>query len=175
MILVHIFTAGRKLPIRILDLHRAAIWDFEPILVAAGDKPDIFSILQLRINLFHLPKNLSAAAYLLQHLRSYRRNSKTGKIGNLLECGHPRAFFQRRKRLFIQHIPANVSLGNLYLAVHIKAMEFYAVLLFLQGKQSDIIHQISCIHHFHAHFLPPNSSLNAAAPSSPVSTRTVVS
>ena len=170
MIFVHIFAAGRKLPTRILDLHRAAIRDFEPILVAAGDKPDIFSILQLRISLFHLPKNLSAAAYLLQHLRGYRCNSKTSKLGNLLECRHPRAFFQRRKRLFIQHIPANVSLGNLHLAVHIKAMEFHAVLLFLQGKQSNIIHQISCIHHFHAHFLPPNSSLNAAAPSSPVST-----
>ena len=170
MIFVHIFAAGRKLPTRILDLHRAAIRDFEPILVAAGDKPDIFSILQLRISLFHLPKNLSAAAYLLQHLRGYRCNSKTSKLGNLLECRHPRAFFQRRKRLFIQHIPANVSLCNLHLAVHIKAMEFHALLLFLQGKQSDIIHQISCIHHFHAHFLPPNSSLNAAAPSSPVST-----
>ena len=95
---------------------------------------------------------------------------KTVKPENLLECRHPRAFFQRRKRLFIQHIPANVSLGNLHLAVHIKTMEFHAVLLFLQGKRSDIIHQISCIHHFHAHFLPPNSSLNAAAPSSPVST-----
>jgi len=54
------------------------------------------------------------------------------------------------------------------LAKQLKTMEFHAVLLFLQGKQSDIIHQISCIHHFHAHFLPPNSSLNAAAPSSPV-------
>ena len=98
------------------------------------------------------------------------KNGKTVKLGNLLKYYHPCAFFQRRRRLFIQHIPANVSLGGLHLAVHIKTMEFHAVLLFLQGKQSDIIHQISCIHHFHAHFLPPNSSLNAAAPSSPVST-----
>ena len=170
MIFVHILTASRKLPIRILDLHRTAIRNFEPIFVAAGDKPDIFSILQLRISLFHLPKNLSSAAYLLQHLRSYRRNGKTCKLGNLLECCHPRAFFQSRKRLFIQHIPANVSLGNLYLVVHIKAMKLHAVLLFLQRKQRRIIHQISCTHHFHAHFLPPNSNLNAAAPSSPVST-----
>ena len=175
MIFVHILAASRKLPIRILDLHRTAIRNFESIFVAAGDKPDIFSILQLRISLFHLPKNLSAASYLFQHLQGYRSNGKTGKTGNLLECCHPRAFFQRRKRLFIQHIPANVSFGGLHLTVHIKAVELHAVLLFLQGKQSSIIHQISCIHHFHAHFLPPNSSLNAAAPSSPVSTRTVVS
>ncbi len=137
-----------------LHCHR----NFEPILVVAGDKPDIFCILQLRISLFHLPENLSAAAYLLQHLRSYRRNGKTVKLGNLLKCYHPCAFFQRRRPVFIQHIPANVSLGGLHLLSISK--QWNSTPSCFSCKKQRIIHQIT-LHSFSSSFLPPNSSLNA--------------